>query len=107
MNVELSNWLLAQAADPWFSTFFDFDDGKRFALLIVMIGCGTGIIISAVGMITGLVNSLHRRRTEADMKQDLLDRGLSADEIARIIESSAPEDAIGRWVASWGKKNSG
>jgi hypothetical protein len=38
----------------------------------------------------------------------MLDRGMSADEIAKIIESAMPpEDACERVIASWAKKKSG
>jgi hypothetical protein len=39
------------------------------------------------------------------MKRDMIERGMSAEEITKIIESaSPPEDATERWSASWGKK---
>lgn len=35
----------------------------------------------------------------------MIERGMSADEIATIIESaSPPEDGYQRWIASWGKQ---
>lgn len=97
--------LLAQAAGNWLSEpFFGLDQDQRFVILIIAISGATVILSIAVGMITGLVNSLHRRRMEADIKQDLIDRGASAEEIAKIIECTAPKDGLDRWVASWGKK---
>jgi hypothetical protein len=40
-------------------------------------------------IITGgiVINSIHRRRTETDLKRELLDRGMSADEIATVIRT--------------------
>lgn len=109
MNVLLSEiMLLAQEANNrWSDAFFGFNEGQRFVLLLVVIGCLTAILISVAGVIGGVVSSMHRRRTEAAMKQDLIDRGMSADEIAKIIESSAPEDAVSRWAAAWSKKKGG
>jgi hypothetical protein len=50
------------------------------------------------------LDAAHRRRTEADLKREMLDRGMSVDEIVKVIEAAAPpEDAAGRWIASWGK----
>jgi hypothetical protein len=39
-----------------------------------------------------LFNSIHRRRAEMDLKREMIERGMSADEIAKVIESSAPKD---------------
>jgi len=105
----LSNYnaLLAQAAtieDQWSAAFFGLDQGQRWLLLIVAIGCVTGIILGTLGIVAGAINSFHRRRLEADMKRDMIERGMSADEITKIIESaSPPEDATQRWIASWAK----
>ena len=101
-------FLLAQVApsDRWTEVFFGLDPEQRFVLLIVGIGCATGIILGLAGIISGTMSSVHRRRIEADMKREMLDRGMSADEITKIIEAaSPPEDATQRWIASWAKKS--
>jgi hypothetical protein len=42
-----------------------------------------------------------------DLKRDMIERGMSADEIARVIECAAPPDeATERLIASWAKKKS-
>jgi hypothetical protein len=42
-----------------------------------------------------------------DLKRDMIERGMSADEIAKVIESATPpDDATQRWIASWAKKKS-
>ena len=87
-----------------------FTAGQRQALLIVVIGCGTGIILGLAGIISHAVDSVHRRRMEIGLKQDMIDRGMSADEIAKVIECAPPlEDATSRWIASWAdnKKKTG
>jgi|SRR5688572_7577087 len=90
--------------DRWSGMFFGLDPDKRFVLLIVAIGCSVGIILGTLGILSGMINSIHRRRVEANMKRDMIERGMSADEIAKIIESvTPPEDATQRWIASWGK----
>ena len=40
-------------------------------------------------IITGwlVINSIHRRRAENDLKRELLERGMSADEIATVIRA--------------------
>ena len=39
------------------------------------------------------------------MKREMIERGMSADEITKVIEAAMPpEDATQRWIASWAKK---
>lgn len=103
MNAWLSGSLLA--ADGWTSTFGDLDPNKRFALIVVIVGCATGVLCTLVVFISSTINSIHHRRVEADMKREMIERGMSADEITKIIESAMPpEDATQRWIASWAKK---
>jgi hypothetical protein len=103
MNAWLWNNLLL--ADWFTGTMSDLDPNKRFALLTVVIGCTMGVICTVVVFVSSTINSIHRRRVEADMKREMIERGMSADEIAKIIEvASPPEDATQRWIASWAKK---
>lgn len=82
-----------------------FDSQQSFVILLTAIGCGTGIIISLAGILYSCVDAMHRRRNEADLKRDMLDRGMSADEIAKVIEAaSPPENPTARWLDSWCKK---
>ena len=94
-------------ADPWMQTFFGLDQEKRFVLLLVTIGCVTGVICTVVGCVSGAASSIHRRRLDHDLKQDLLDRGMTADEVAQVVEVSAPKDFLDRAVSNskkWGRK---
>jgi len=96
-----SNLLLADLGTDLAS---GLDGNTRFTLLVVGIGCATGVICVLVVFISGTINSIHRRRVDAEMKREMLDRGMSADDITKIIESAAPpEDATQRWIASWAK----
>ena len=90
--------------DPWADTFFGLDVNQRFVALLTVVGCVTGVIISLAGIIYAAFDSSHRRRTEANLKREMLDRGMSVDEVVKVIEAaSPPEDAAGRWIASWSK----
>jgi hypothetical protein len=101
------SFLIAQAAErPWSQPFLGLEPEHRFVLLLVAIGCATGVLCTFVGCLTGLINSTHRRRLEANLKQELVERGMTADEIAKIIEATPLEDGVSRWVASWGKRQS-
>ena len=98
-----THWLLAQAApqasDPWAHAFFGLDPGQRFAMLIVAIGCVTGIVITIVVSLCGMLVRLQRQRVEAELKREMLDRGMTAEEIARVVESSQPKDFLERWAS--------
>ena len=107
-SLNASYLLLAQVMweqnDPWTRTFFGLEQGQRFVVIIVAIGCLTAVLLGTFGIITGAINTVHRRRAEMELKREMIDRGMSADEIAKVIESAAPpDDATQRWIASWGK----
>jgi hypothetical protein len=53
--------------------------------------------IALTGIVTGgiVINSIHRRRAESDLKRELLERGMSADEIATVIRAT-PTRAISK-----------
>jgi hypothetical protein len=73
-------------------------------LLVIGIGCGTGVICTIVVFISNTMVSFHGRRLEADMKREMIERGMSADDIVKIIEAAPPlEDGTQRWIASWGR----
>jgi hypothetical protein len=107
--LDAGHLLLAQMMweqnDPWTRTFFGLAQGQRFVVIIVAIGCATGLLLGTFGLISSAINSVHRRRAEMELKREMIDRGMSADEIAKVIESAAPpEDGTQRWIASWAKK---
>jgi hypothetical protein len=100
----LSSMLVA-ATDHWADEFFGLGPDQRFVLILTVIGCATGIVIALTALVLSLINATHRRRIEAELKREMLDRGMSAEEVVKVIESAAPpEDATGRWIASWCKQ---
>lgn len=98
--------LIASSSDAWDgSVFSGMESEERFGLMLAAVGCVTGIVISVAYFISSWTNSIHRRRIDAELKRDMLDRGMSADEIVKVIESSAPsEDVYARAVDAWGKR---
>lgn len=100
--------LLGQAGppnpDPWSGIFFGLEPGHRFAVLIVTIGCVTGIICTVVGCVTSMLSSQERVRTEAELKRELIDRGMTAEEIAQVVEAAPPKDFLERWADAQGKR---
>ncbi|TWT73494.1 hypothetical protein Pla123a_38300 [Posidoniimonas polymericola] len=67
-----------------------------FVLLIVGIGCVTAALIVVFCVFSGLVASLQKSRMEIDLKHEMLDRGMSADEIATVVKASKPTDFLER-----------
>ena len=97
--------LAASGEDYWSSEFFGLDANQRFVVILTAIGCVTAVILTLAGIAFSWIDGANRRRMEAEMKRDMLDRGMSAEDITKIIETAAPpEDATERWIASWCKK---
>jgi len=94
--------LLLGATSGW-DLFTNFSPDQRFALVIIVVGCATAIIISTVGIVGAIVGATHKRRAEMDMKRELLDRGMNAEDISRIVESTPPQSFLERWAAAQGK----
>jgi hypothetical protein len=102
----LSNfsWLMAQTQDAWAETLFGFNQEQRFVLMIITIGCVTGVICTVVGCTAGTLSSMHRRKLEQELKHELLDRGMNAEEVAQVVESSPPSDFLDRMAANFGPR---
>jgi hypothetical protein len=105
MNALLWNLpIMAQQGGGLMTWFSELKSDERFALLIVAIGCATGVLCTAFVFISNTITSIYGRRSDAMMKREMIERGMSADEIAKILEAaSPPEDATQRWIASWAK----
>ncbi len=72
-------------------------DFQWAALFLSPFGVGTVAIISVfawliVASIADAVSSVMKRRTDADLKLELLARGLSPDEIVRIVEAGREQE---------------
>ena len=81
------------------------DADKQLALIVIVLGCLTGVICTIVTFTSNTITSIHRRRLEVDMKREMIDRGMTADEIVKVIEAAPPlEDGTQRWIASWGRR---
>lgn len=84
--------------DPWANAFMGLGGDERFIVLLVAIGCGTAVIIAVTAIVAGVYTSVTRRRAEMELKQDLLDRGISPEEVVEVIEATPPSDFADRWV---------
>ncbi|TWT89071.1 hypothetical protein Mal64_25630 [Pseudobythopirellula maris] len=80
--------------------FDGLNQDHRFVLMIVLPVIAAGVVITIVCVFGGVLSTIHRRSQESQLKQDMLDRGMSAEEIATVIEASPPKD----WLERWAKK---
>jgi hypothetical protein len=97
--------LLAQEAIPTETFFSDFDSNQRFVIAIIAITGGVGALIALVSIVGGMIFRLKEREVEADLKRDLLDRGMSPDEIIKVIEAK-PRTGFDKWWSTLGQRSS-
>jgi hypothetical protein len=103
MDTFWNGLLLADGATDLLS---NLDPEQRTWIVIIAIACITGVILGLAGIIYSAFDSAHRRRMEIGLKREMIERGMSAEEIAKVIECAPPlEDATSRWIASWAEKN--
>lgn len=82
--------LIAETAFGLTDSMFDVGQGQRFPLLCVAIIFGVGMILGLAGIITNMTSSIYRHRKEMDLKRDMIDRGMTAEEIVKVIEAAPP-----------------
>jgi hypothetical protein len=66
---------------------FSLPTPVNMVVLIVLIGCGVGLL----GTIATQIRRYGCHRQDIEFKRELVDRGLSAEEIERIVAAQAPE----------------
>ena len=96
-------FLLAQAQTSSLSLLERIDDEHLFVVMLVALGCGTGIIIALVAILSGVWSSVRQKQIEAELKQDMLDRGMSSVEIEQVIKAR-PTEGLDHWMEVWAKK---
>ncbi|MBX9656192.1 hypothetical protein K2Y11_21460 [bacterium] len=58
-------------------------------VLGIIFGCLSGVAIVMTTVITAAWRSVRVRDAELDLKQQMLEKGMSADEIERVVKASA------------------
>ncbi|MHC4404316.1 MAG: hypothetical protein ACYTG0_32075 [Planctomycetota bacterium] len=61
----------------------------------IVLGVTAGVVISITAIISGTVRRFRERKVTTNLIQDMLDRGMSTDEIERLVKLSAtaiPDD---------------
>jgi pentatricopeptide repeat protein len=68
-----------------------FDGGELIGLVAVAGGLLCGILCGVTGIVMGCLVEMRKTEAVAALKQDMLNRGMSADEIRMVIEAGSPE----------------
>jgi hypothetical protein len=84
----------------WFSSF---DSHQRLVLVTIGVVFITALVLILAGILAGTWKAIKEKQIEADLKRDMLDRGMTAEEIEKVIEAT-PHTALDRWMGSWCKK---
>jgi cell division protein FtsL len=69
------------------------DSEELVALAAVVLAILAGIIIAVTSIISTQIRRYRERQLSADLAQDMLDRGMSADEIAQVLRAAAIESS--------------
>jgi hypothetical protein len=75
----------------WVSKF-NAEDITGFIAVILVFG------VAAVAVVCFTFYAVHKNRTEVALKRELLDRGMTADEIATIIRATSPKSLPKGWT---------
>jgi hypothetical protein len=90
------------AQTEWKDILLGGGSEEQFIIVLTVIGCATAVIIVLSCVFASVWSSVKHKRLEAELKQDMLDRGMSAEEIEQVIEAT-PKEGIDSWIASWKK----
>jgi hypothetical protein len=60
--------------------------GERFSLLVIVLAA----LVALISVVAGTLYYAHKNRLENSLKRELLDRGMTADEIATVMKN--PKD---------------
>jgi hypothetical protein len=83
-------------------TFFEGSTAdQRFVLAIIALAGAIFLILILGGVIAGVWSSFKEKQIEADLKRDMLDRGMTPDEIQKVIEAK-PRSGFDKW---WNSQN--
>ena len=69
-----------------FKAIIDIETPFNMIVLVALFGCAAGVL----GAIAKEIRKYGCHRQEVEFKRDLVDRGLPADEIERIIAAQGP-----------------
>jgi hypothetical protein len=65
----------------------------NFGELIALVSVGGGLLIALVAVAGGLWTAVRKAEIEADLKHEMLNRGMSAEEILMVIHAGTDRSA--------------
>jgi hypothetical protein len=71
-------------------------------LVVVVLGAIVAVVCTAIVFITDYLQKSQKLEVEAALKQDMLNRGLSADDIKTVLEASSDGAALKSALANQG-----
>jgi len=66
-----------------------------------------GLLIPIAGIVSGILRSMQRARLaelEPSLKQEMLQRGMSSDEIVRVLQARSGHDSLSRECKTTGRQ---
>jgi hypothetical protein len=78
--------------ESWAGFLVGIDPSQRWLILVIAIGCSVGLIISLMGIVMNAITSMQRHRADTELKREMIERGMSAEEIATVIQASSPKN---------------
>ena len=78
--------LFAQASGSNFSSWVDGVNGDGKVVLLLSL---VGAVVAITAICVSLFDKIHRRNSEVQLKRDMLERGLSVDEMERVLSMKA------------------
>ena len=69
------------------SSFWEWAASLRSDDLIGLVAVVAPFTVGAIAIICGAIYKIHRTRAETALKRELLDRGMSAEEIAIVVSA--------------------
>lgn len=99
--------LIAQATEldssGMASSLFGLEGTQRFVVILTAIGCTTFLILVIGCVAAASWSAVRQREVEAELKQDMLDRGMTAEEIEQVVKAQ-PKEGLDHWMEVWAKK---
>ncbi len=90
-------------ADGLPTDFYGLDRDQRFVVILVVVSCVT-LLLLVIGCVAAACwNAVRQREVEAELKQDMLDRGMNAEEIEQVVKAQ-PKEGLDHWMEVWAKK---
>ena len=63
------------------------DPGSAIGALAILVGCLTGIIITAIFLVSDAWRKVRETEDNNVMKQQMLEKGMTAEEVATVIDA--------------------